>query len=185
MIDDLDWTVESSQVLLRDRWISLRSDECTTSTGAKVSPYYVYENPDWVSVFAVDTANRLLLAREYHHGAQLTGIGLPGGAIDRNGESPATGVLRELVEETGFQPTQLLDLGWVWANWNSHTNRLHCFLATGCTPSGTRNLDDTENIELDRVPLDRFHPEQLAQGYHRLNAYMALDKLRDVAPSTS
>lgn len=176
-MSDLNWTVESSRVVLRDRWISVRSDDCTTSTGATAAPYYVLENPDWVSVFAVDAANQVLLAREYHHGAQLTGMGLPGGGLD-SGESPAAGALRELGEETGYQPTQLLDLGWVWANWSSHTNRVHCFLATGCLPSGSRELDETENIELEHVPLRSFHPEQLAQGYHRLTAYMALDKLR-------
>lgn len=181
-IDHLRWTVESSEVLLRDRWINLRSDVCVTSTGAVVSPYYIQENPDWVSVFALDEENRLLLAHEYHHGAQRTGRGLPGGALNSDDELPATGALRELVEETGYQPMQLFDLGWVWANWNSQTNRLHCFLATGCTSSGTVDLDDTENIEIERLPLDRFSPGQLAQGYHQLNAYMALEKLRNAGP---
>jgi hypothetical protein len=41
-------TVEGSPAVLRDRWIDVRADDCITSAGVKVSPYYVLTYPDWV-----------------------------------------------------------------------------------------------------------------------------------------
>jgi hypothetical protein len=45
---DQKWHVIGSQTLMRDRWIDVRADDCITSVGVKISPYYVLTYPDWV-----------------------------------------------------------------------------------------------------------------------------------------
>ena len=58
---DQKWHVIGSQTLLRDRWIDVRADDCITSVGVKISPYYVLTYPDWVHVVAITSAGALLL----------------------------------------------------------------------------------------------------------------------------
>ena len=50
---DQNWRVIRSETLLKDRWIDLRADDCVTSAGIKISPYYVLCYPDWVHVVAL------------------------------------------------------------------------------------------------------------------------------------
>ena len=178
MNKDLGWKIDQSRRLISDPWISLRADSCTTSTGKAVSPYYVLEYPDWVSVFALDVDNELIVTREYHHGAGITAIGLPGGAVDGKDGDPREGAVRELREETGYRAGEIIELGAVWANWGNHINLVHHFLALGCTAAGAQELDDSEAIAIERIPLQGFRTDHLAQAYHRLNAYMALEKLQ-------
>lgn len=47
------WKRKSSQYVLRDRWVSVRADDCVTAEGVEISPYYVLEYPDWVMLLLV------------------------------------------------------------------------------------------------------------------------------------
>jgi 16S rRNA processing protein RimM len=49
---DGKWRVTASRQVHKDRWISLRADDCVTDEGAVVAPFYVLEYPDWVDVVA-------------------------------------------------------------------------------------------------------------------------------------
>jgi hypothetical protein len=42
------WKVLRSRYVLSDRWIKVRADDCVTSDGTKVSPYYV-SSRNWQS----------------------------------------------------------------------------------------------------------------------------------------
>jgi ADP-ribose pyrophosphatase len=178
--DSMAWEIESSRLVVRDRWLSLRADRCISPSGVVIDPYYVQEPADWVSVFALDTARRVLLVREYHHGARIVAPGLPGGAAEPGESSPAAAAARELVEETGYEAGELHELGSCWANWNSQTNLVHFFLALDCEPTGVTRFDASEDVRLTLVPLAEFRADSLDQGYHRLTAFMALDRLRSI-----
>ncbi|MEV7660676.1 NUDIX hydrolase [Paenarthrobacter sp. NPDC089316] len=178
MKDAATWTVNNSRVVVKDKWISLRADDCVTASGIAVAPYYVQENPEWVSVVAMDRNQRVVLIREYHHGAGIVGLGLPGGAVDPKDSSFDEAVRRELREETGYEAGELHSLGHSWANWNSQSNRVHFYLALDCELTADPNPDEAEDIAVSLLPLDEFHPKILDQGYHRLNAYMATEQLR-------
>ncbi|MFG6402483.1 NUDIX hydrolase [Microbacterium sp. P04] len=144
-------------------------------SGIEIEPYYVLDYHDWVSVFALDQESNVILIREYHHGPAVTGVGLPGGTLNSPDEDPSDGAMRELAEETGYVAHELIDLGPVWANWSNHTNRVHNFLALGCTASGTQNLDISEGVSLELTPFDKVSTQMFGQSYHRLNAYMAFE----------
>lgn len=89
------WTVRRSSHVCRDRWITLREDECVTPEGVVVAPYYVVEYPDWVHVVALDDHDRLLLVRQYRHGTAEFTLELPAGRIDRaDADALAAGAVR-------------------------------------------------------------------------------------------
>lgn len=48
------WQTVGSDVIIADRWIRLRADECIDGDGRTIAPFYVLEYGDWISVLALD-----------------------------------------------------------------------------------------------------------------------------------
>lgn len=94
------WKITNSRYLIRDPWMTLRADRCETASGVVLDPYYLLEPQDWVQIVAFDREDRLLIIRQYRHGAGLISAELPCGAIEP-GETPDQAARRELLEETG------------------------------------------------------------------------------------
>ena len=49
------WTVTGSRIVHRDRWITLRADDCVSDEGVEFAPWYVIEQSDWVQVVVLPT----------------------------------------------------------------------------------------------------------------------------------
>ncbi|WP_336646157.1 NUDIX hydrolase [Microbacterium sp. USHLN186] len=170
------WQVVHSERIVADRWIDLRADTCIDAQGRTISPYYVLEPADWVTVLALDENDRAIALEEYRHGAGVVGLGLVGGAVDE-GEDPRDAALRELREETGCMAAEIIDLGSTWANWGNQTNRSHHFLARGCRRVADQSLDDTEMIVVRTEDLEDLGA-RLEQSYHLLTWLKAMNHLR-------
>ncbi|MFJ4996668.1 NUDIX hydrolase [Microbacterium sp. NPDC088619] len=169
------WRVFGSELIRADRWIRVRADDCRDERGRSITPYYVFEYGDWISVLALDREGQAIVVEEYRHGAGIVAVGTIGGAVEA-GETPEDAAVRELREETGYEADEILDLGATWANFGNHTNRVHHFLARGCVRVAEQSLDDSEAITVHRVALDGLG-EQLAQSYHQLTWYKAMEHL--------
>jgi 8-oxo-dGTP pyrophosphatase MutT (NUDIX family) len=166
------WQTVSSRTIVADRWIRLRADECVDAVGRTISPFYVLEPSDWISLLAVDVSGAAIVVEEYRHGAGVVALGTIGGAVEA-GEEPRDAVSRELLEETGYAAEEIIDLGATWANFGSHTNRVHHFLARGCSRVADQSLDDGELITVRIMPLEDLG-EELQQSYHQLTWYKSL-----------
>lgn len=169
------WTLDASEIVVADRWIRLRADTCTDAAGRTIAPYYVLEPADWISVLALNTEGDAILVEEYRHGAGIVALGTVGGAVEAD-ESPRDAAIRELREETGHRPGEVLDLGATWVNFGNHTNRVHHFLARDCVRAGEQSLDDTEMIALHVLPVDGLDAH-LPQSFHQLTWYKAMELL--------
>ncbi len=163
------WRVVGTRTLLADRWIRLRADECENDAGLAIAPYYVLEYGDWISVLALSSNDEAIVVDEYRHGAGVIALGTIGGAVEP-GEQPIAAARRELREETGFEASEIVDLGPTWANFGNHTNRVHHFLARGCERVGDPQLDESEAIAVHVMPMDGLD-EHLHQSYHQLTWY--------------
>lgn len=174
------WTVEGSEIVRRDRWISLRADRCVNARGVPVAPYYVLEYPDWVNVLAVTENQQVVLVRQYRHGVGEVCLELPGGAVDP-GEHPAAALRRELLEETGFEAGTLESTVVLTPNPATHTNRVHSFVARACRRVTAPQLDATEDIEVVTMPLaefvDRLLEGECGQAMHFASAMAGLRAL--------
>ncbi len=140
------WKITGSQYLLRDRWLTVRVDDCLMANGQPVAPYYVLEESDWVHVVATDEEGRVLLVRQYRHAAQRICLELPGGVID-DGETPEQAAVRELREETGYSCSSIRAVGTAYPNPARQTNRVHTFVASGLSLQHKQQLDQSEEIE--------------------------------------
>ncbi|WP_104086467.1 NUDIX hydrolase [Arthrobacter sp. GMC3] len=174
----IKWTIETSRFVLEDPWIRVRADLCTGANGRVIDPYYVICSNDWVSILPLTPEGKVLVTEEYHHGGGVVAPGLPGGGIE-SGEDPSTAAERELLEETGYRPSELLTLGSAYANWGNQNNLVHYFVALGCERIGEQSLDANEEIDvrLERVE-DILQPGFFKQSFHLANILLALPHLQ-------
>lgn len=142
------WKTIGSRYVVCDRWMTLRADRCETAIGVVLDPYYIQELEDWVQVVAFDHQDRILLTRQYRHGAGRVCLELPCGVVER-GETPAQAASRELLEETGCTSELLLPLPVLSPNPARCSNRIHAFVATGTQRVQEQLLDETEQIEYE------------------------------------
>jgi 8-oxo-dGTP pyrophosphatase MutT (NUDIX family) len=171
------WKTIASRYIVHDRWMTLRADRCETGAGVVIDPYYVQEPEDWVQVVAFDSQDRVLLIRQYRHGAGLVSTELPCGVVER-GETAARAAARELLEETGCTAEALQPLPVMSPNPARYSNRIHAFIATGTRRVQQQRLDETEEIEFEFLTI----PEVLAlidagsfpQALHVASFFLAL-----------
>ncbi len=150
------WSTESTSRLVTDRWLSLRADTCRTGAGVEVSPYYVFEYPDWVTVLALTREREVLVVSQYRHAAGIVSDEFIGGSVSHGGETPLRAAMRELQEETGFGGGFWSLTGSPWANAATHTNRNHCYLAVDVVPHADALQDPREVVQCRRLPFADF-----------------------------
>lgn len=143
------WTTTHSETLIEDRWIRLRADRLRTASGAEIAPWYVLDYPDWCAVVALTAEHRLVMVRQWRHGAQAWSLELPGGVMDAEDADPIAAARRELLEETGFGGGTWRYLYAGHANPAIQTNRLHIVLATGVAPQATATPEPGEVIRVE------------------------------------
>jgi 8-oxo-dGTP pyrophosphatase MutT (NUDIX family) len=178
---DMKWTIRSSNYLVKDRWISLRADECIMPDGKVIAPFYVYEYPDWINVVPLTDANEIILIRQYRHGIQDVILELPSGVVDPDESDPAFTARRELLEETGYESTTIIPLSKLYPNPDKQTNAVYAFLALHAECKHEQSLDDSEQIEVVKVPMSEIHSllkhNKIPQAMHVAALFHALTYL--------
>ena len=148
------WALLDSVLVFGHRWYQLRRDTVRLPDGTVVDDYFVSVRPEVAMVFPLTPDGDVIFVRQYKHGAQAITIELPGGTFRH--ELPEDAARRELIEETGYTPGELIPLGWIWEDPTRNTSRVHMFLALGCRSTGRQELQDLEGsagIEVVPVPL--------------------------------
>lgn len=122
----------------------------------------VLDGPDWVNVIPVTEDDQVVLIRQFRFGTWSNTLEIPGGMVD-GGEAPDVAAARELEEETGYRPGQLVRTGVCHPNPAIQSNRLFTFLATGCQRVHAGKQDGSEDIRVELYPASQL-PALVREG---------------------
>ena len=168
-MDLMKWKTLSTEYISNHQYFTARKDVCEIPDGRIVPAYFVVELPVTVCAMGITEDGKVILIRQYRHPVNEVLIELPGGFIDK-GEDPTMAIGRELLEETGFEFSQIHHLGKVAGNPGVLNGYTHLFLAQGGKKVAAQNLDQNEQIEILFLPLEEVRTmmqrNEFAQALH-------------------
>jgi 8-oxo-dGDP phosphatase len=172
------WPVVSSDVLVRSRLITVRSDMVRTPEN-NVAERDVVLHPGAVAVLALDDADRILMIRQYRHPVGRLLWEIPAGLRDVPGEESWVTAPRELTEEAGYRAKDWRVLVDYYSSPGFSTERLRIFLARGLepVPAAERNFvphDEEAHLLLDWLPLDEAVGKVFAGELHNGPTVLAI-----------
>ena len=128
-------------------WITVTKQRVVTDTGVTVPDYWQVQLSDFAIAVALTTDGRVITLWQYKHGARHWGLTFPAGHLDA-GEDPALAIRRELREETGYEPAEILLTGRAAVSGNQGCGTAHLFLMRGCIRVTEPASGDLETIDI-------------------------------------
>ena len=150
----------SRKIIFNGRAVKLRVDTVQMADGRQTTREII-EHGACIAVVAIDEQNNILLVSQFREAVEKELLEIPAGGIDP-GEDVEAAVKREMQEETGYLPQQLVRLGGYYLAPGYSTEYLHLYLATKLLPSRLV-AEDTDGISIVRVPLSQIR-KMLSSG---------------------
>ena len=177
---DMAWKVLDREIVFQDTWVQLEASRCELPDGRIIEPFYIHRDPDFAVVVAVTKDQRLVLVRQYRHGAEKVMLELPAGCIEK-GEDPQAAAARELLEETGYRAGAIRFLFRIAPNAANSTAYAHCYLATDVELVAGQHLDEMEDVVVEYMDLkdvrEALWEGVFEQAVHTAALYRALEIL--------
>ena len=154
---------------------------CTLNNGEKIIREKIQKakkDGSAVIVLPVTEDNQVIVTVEPRAFTEQTvGIGFPAGYIE-NGEEREISALRELQEEVGVIPKQLIPLASFYQDEGISAAKNTAYLALGCTEGHEKNPDEGEFVEYFKCSFDEVLELQ-EQGYiEGSNSVIAIEKAK-------
>ena len=113
----------------------------------------IVDHPGSVAVVAVDTERQVWLVKQRREPARAELLELPAGTREE-GEDALTTAKRELEEECALVGGEWRELVSGWTTPGFVREHMTLYLAEGVEPRGEQDLDENEEVEIVRWPVD-------------------------------
>jgi len=162
-------TLSRRTILNHSRFLVVEEHTIELPDGRVISDWPWIISPDYVIVLAVTEDGEFLCFRQTKYGVDGTSLAPVGGYLEP-GEDPLTAAQRELLEETGCEAPDWINLGQYRVGGNHGAGMAYLFLARGAHRVAEINSDDLEEQEL--FPLTHSEIEAaLAAGEFKVLAW--------------
>jgi 8-oxo-dGDP phosphatase len=140
------WPVDKSDILLKHWIVTVRSDLVRMPDNDQAERMAI-THPGAVAVLVLDSANRVLMIRQYRHPAGYQLWEIPAGLRDVPGEPLLEAAKRELIEETGYRARQWHVLVDTFTSPGFSNERMRIFLARDLLQNRDRREYQPEHEE--------------------------------------
>jgi ADP-ribose pyrophosphatase len=103
----------------------------------------VIRHPGAAAMVPLTESGEVLLVRQYRYATGGWLLEVPAGKLD-GAEAPEVCAARELEEEVGMTPSEMVSLGWIWTTPGFTNERIWLYLARGLHPA-------RQNLQVDEV----------------------------------
>jgi ADP-ribose pyrophosphatase YjhB (NUDIX family) len=148
------WKKISSEYLVQNPYCRVRKDVVELPNG-EYYDYYVNEYPNVVIILAITDDNEVVMVEQYRHGSGEILFELPGGIFNTQNETPEQVAKRELLEETGYEATDLVKVGEWYEYPAKDAHKIHAYYSFGVMKTQEPKPDPTEQIEVRLVKLNK------------------------------
>jgi len=174
------WKKTRSREIADCRVFRVREDISRDPQTGREAGFFIIENPDWVNVIALTTDEKIIIIEQFRHGTDEITLEIPGGMVDE-GEDPSVCAGRELLEETGYAPKEMVYLGRSRPNPAIQSNWIYHYLALDCEKRFEPDFDEHEDIRTSFIDLEEveelIRSEKITHslvmaGFYRFRQYM-------------
>lgn len=169
----MTWKTTARRTMLHQPpWLAVEYRQVVLPDGSTIPDWPWVITPDYINVLPQTEDGTFLVFRQGKYG--LDGLSLaPVGGYIEPGEEPLAAAQRELLEETGCQAGEWIELGRYLVDPNRGIATGYLYLARGTRPVQARNADDLEEqqlLELSREELEA----ALERGEFKVLAWAAV-----------
>ena len=150
----------SSEIKFQGRIVTVRLDKAQLPNG-RVTTREVVEHPGGVAILPLYDDGTVAVVRQFRYPFQKVVTELPAGKLEY-GEDHRLAALRELGEEVGAVPDELIYLGELYTSPGFSTEVLHMYLARGLHQEAA-HPDEDEFLEGEHIPFQTL-VEQVMSG---------------------
>ena len=125
-------------------------------TKPEVYSLWTYGGKSPAILFPVTTDGKLIAAWQFRHALKAFMFETPGGCSEED-ESPETTARRELLSETGYEPSEIIPFAPIWPDGVSLEVNFYPMFCFGCKKVSEPALDPTETMETRLIPLAEWY----------------------------
>jgi ADP-ribose pyrophosphatase len=118
--------------------------------------FYVLRAKDWCNVIPITEEGKIVLVKQFRAGTLSAALEFPGGVMESTDADVVATALREMVEETGYEPlphARTKILGTAFPNPALQDNQVHSLVVGPVKKVRSQNLDPTEDIEVVEIDI--------------------------------
>ena len=153
--EDFEEKTLKRQELFHGNIIDVVLDDVALPMGGTAQRELVFHHGG-VGILAITPENKLLLVRQFRKPLEQVSLEIPAGKIDPGeGQHPEVTGARELEEETGYRPGELVHVASMYLSPGFSNEMLHIYQALDMVKvENPRAMDEDEVIEVLQLTLD-------------------------------
>ena len=144
------YKVKSSHQAYDGDFLQVREDTVALRNGHQFK-YELVEHPGGAAILPIDAQGNCYLVKQYRHPVESDILEIPAGRIETNCKDPAENAVRECIEEVGFKPGKVTELGFIYPSPGVIQEIIYLFLGQELEERATAP-DPGEILETVTVP---------------------------------